>query len=151
MLLNSLQLLKQRLKQILSSETHIVKLLSAFSPDAYMLSRQGWLAVLKPVRTSHWALLERCCSYRKPCPGSSRATEWCSCFLRPLRDWCAALLHSGVDPAWALRRRTGALGLHTQLFLMSKESLRITGAPRYSRHNAEDVPVALLHGGGNHF
>lgn len=39
------------------------------------------------------------------------------------------MLSSSVYPAWELRRRTGALGLHCQLFLMSKESLNIMGPP----------------------
>lgn len=57
------------------------------------------------------------------------AVAWGSCVSRPLRNWCAVLLSSGVDPAWALRRRTGPLGLHCQLFLMSEESLNIVGLP----------------------
>lgn len=84
---------------------------------------------LTPVRTSHRALLAHCCSLRELCPGIRESGEQCSCCAGALRDWCAVPLSSGVDPAWALRRRTGALGLHSQLFLMSEESLRIMGLP----------------------
>lgn len=66
-----------------------------------------------------------------------RSREQRGSFAGPLRDWCAVVLSFGVDPAWLLRRRTGGLGLHCQLFLMSKESLRIMGLPDIS------VPVQL--------
>lgn len=66
---------------------------------------------------------------RELCRGTGGSGEQCGCFSRLLRDWCAVLLSSGVDPAWALRRRTGAPGLHCQLFLMSEESLHVVGLP----------------------
>lgn len=53
-------------------------------------------------------------------------------FQRPLRRRCAAVLSFGVVPVRAVRRRTGGLVLHCQLFLMSKESLHIMGLPDIS-------------------
>lgn len=60
------------------------------------------------------------------------SSEWHGSFLKPLKDWCAVVLSFGVDPALALQRRNGGLGLHCQLFLTSKESLHIRGLPDIS-------------------
>lgn len=60
------------------------------------------------------------------------SSEWHGSLLKPLKDLCSVVLSFGFDPALALQRRNGGLGLHCQLFLTSKESLHIRGLPDIS-------------------